>query len=53
MRCIFVKSWKQWTTMKILLPNLKRMVLEEALAYELAGKFYQSLGKELIHQTDN
>ncbi len=24
---------------------------EEALAYELAGKFYQSLGKELIHQT--
>ncbi|MHC5595553.1 MAG: GAF domain-containing protein [Nostoc sp.] len=23
---------------------------EEALAYELAGKFYQSLGKELIHQ---
>ncbi|WP_392532498.1 AAA family ATPase [Nostoc sp. C117] len=24
---------------------------EEALAYELAGKFYQSLGKELISQT--
>ncbi|MEH2197755.1 trifunctional serine/threonine-protein kinase/ATP-binding protein/sensor histidine kinase [Nostoc sp.] len=24
---------------------------EEALGYELAGKFYQSLGKELIHQT--
>ncbi|MCW5314457.1 AAA family ATPase [Nostoc sp. KVJ3] len=24
---------------------------EEALAYELAGKFYQSLGKDLIHQT--
>jgi len=24
---------------------------EEALAYELAGKFYKSLGKELIHQT--
>ncbi|QLE50763.1 GAF domain-containing protein [Nostoc sp. C057] len=24
---------------------------EEALAYELAGKFYQSLGKELIYQT--
>ncbi|RCJ26965.1 serine/threonine protein kinase [Nostoc minutum NIES-26] len=24
---------------------------EEALAYELAGKFYQSLGRELIYQT--